>query len=208
MGDGALLLCRQLAEGPALLRHQEHRVVAKSRRPHGGKGDGTVAPALRRQLVPAGKGAGDGAGEVGRPGSLSPHVLQQQGIPPPVVQLLPAVTGGIHAGSSVQGVHTETGVVRDGGQPAGRADGLGLQHGVFRKGGAGLLHVYGDSHVCGAHHFHPQSGEDIRHLLQLTGVMGCQHEFHTVSSFSAARSRRLFRMVSTRSMVTMVISRM
>ena len=42
MGDGALLLCRQLAEGPALLRHQEHRVVAKSRRPHGGKGDGTI----------------------------------------------------------------------------------------------------------------------------------------------------------------------
>ena len=62
MGDGALLLCRQLAEGPALLRHQEHRVVAKSRRPHGGKGDGTVAPALRRQLVPAGKGAGEAVG--------------------------------------------------------------------------------------------------------------------------------------------------
>lgn len=94
------------------------------------------------------------------------------------------------------------------GSPLAAADGLGLQHGVFHKGGAGLLHVYGDSHVCGAHHFHPQSGEDIRHLLQLTGVMGRQHEFHTVSSFSAARSRRLFRMVSTRSMVTMVISRM
>lgn len=89
MGDGALLLCRQLAEGLALLRHQEHRVVAKALRPHGGKGDGAVAAALRRQLIPVGEGTGDGAGEVGRPGGLSPHVLQQQGIPPPVIQPSP-----------------------------------------------------------------------------------------------------------------------
>ena len=118
------------------------------------------------------------------------------------------IQDGLNAGRTAQRIYAQAGVIGDGGQTACLADGFSLDEGVLGKGGAGLLHVYGDSHVCGAHHFHPQSGEDIRHLLQLTGVMGRQHEFHTVSSFSAARSRRLFRMVSTRSMVTMVISRM
>ena len=208
MGDGALLLRRQLAEGLALLRHQEHRIVAEALRPHGGESDGTVAPALRRQLVPVGKGAGDGAGEVGRPGGLAPHVLQQQGVPSPVVQSLSAVAGGVDAWTAVQGVHAQAGVVRDGGQPAGRTDDLGLQHGVFRKGGASLLHIHGDAHICGAHHLDTEAGEDLSHLPQLAGVMGRQYELHTVSSCSAARSRRLFRMVSTRSVVTMAMSRM
>ena len=89
-----------------------------------------------------------------------------RGIPPPVVQLLPAVTGGIHAGSSVQGVHTETGVVRDGGQPAGRADGLGLQHGVFHKGGAGLLRLQGDAQLLLALDLIALSLQDAADLFQ------------------------------------------
>src|SRR5699024_11562238 len=57
------------------------------------------------------------------------------------------------------------------------------------------LHIHGDAHICGAHHLDAEAGEDLSHLPQLAGVMGRQYELHTVSSCSAARSRRLFRMV-------------
>ena len=170
-------LRRQLSEGLALFRHQKHRIVAEASLAHWREGDGAVAAPLRRQGIPIGEGAGNGTGKVGFPGGLPPHGVQKQHVPSPVVQLLPAVAGGIDAGPAVQGVHAETGVVRDGGQAGGLADGPGLQHGVFLKGGSRLLHIHGDPHIGGAHHLDAQVRKDGRHLFQLARIVRGQHEF-------------------------------
>ena len=52
-----------------------------------------------------------------------------------------AVAGAVHAGGTLQRIHTEARVIGDGGQAAGFADGLGLDEGILGKGGAGLVGV-------------------------------------------------------------------
>ena len=113
---------------------------------------------------------------MGRPGGLTPHIVQQQGIPPPVVQLLPAVAGGVDPGAAVQSVHAESGVVGDGRQARRGADGLGFQHGVFGKGLPRLLHVHSDPQVCGTHHLNAEFGQNSGHLSQFIGIVSGQHK--------------------------------
>ena len=173
-----LLLRGELAEGLAQGGIEEDGVVAKAALSHGGKGDGALHLALRREGVPVGEGAGDGAGKVGGAGGLAPEVFQEQAVAAHIVQTLAAVAGGIDAGGSGQGVHAEAGIVRDGGKICRLADGLGLEHGVLGKRRAGLLYFKVDAKRLGGHHFHPEAGQNVRHFPQFFLILGCQYEFH------------------------------
>ena len=78
------------------------------------------------------------------------HILQQQHISSSVIQPFAAVAGGINAGAAVEGVHAEAGIISNGREFRKLTDGSGLQHSVFRKRGAGFLHLHSDSKLLGA----------------------------------------------------------
>ena len=172
MGDLRLFLLGQLCKGLCLVRHEEYGVIAETALPHGGKSDGAGGLPLGGDGVSVGEGAGDRAGEVGRPGGLTPEILQQQGIPALVVQSLAAVPGGVHTGAAVEGVHAQAGIVSDGGQLRQLADGLGLQHGILREGAPGLLHVHSDPQFLGTYYLHAELAQDGPHFPDLIGIMG------------------------------------
>ena len=143
-----------------------------------------------------------------RPRGLPPEVLQQQGIPALIVQPLAAVPGGIHAGCAVERVHAEAGIVGNGRKLCQLANGFCFQHGVFRKGDAGLFHIHGDPQVLGAHHLDAEVLQNLPHLPELPGVVGGQHESHAFALLSSSRSSRWLRSVSTRSVTTIRMSTM
>ena len=86
--------------------------------------------------------------------------------------MVAAVAGAVDAGSAVQRVHAEAGIVGDGGQAAGLADGLGLDEGIGLKGSAGLVRLDGDAKLLLADHFVALSLEDAPQLAELSGVAG------------------------------------
>ena len=161
MGDGVLLLRRQLGEGLFQLGHEEDGVEAEAPVPHGRKGDGAAANALCVQLVPVGEAAGDVAGEVAGTGELPLHGAQEHLVLLRLGHARLTVTGAIHPGAALEGVHAETGVVCDGRQAAGFHDGLRLDFGVLGKGGASFVRLQVQSHVGLQDHFHAQLTQDF-----------------------------------------------
>ncbi|MPM65479.1 hypothetical protein SDC9_112376 [bioreactor metagenome] len=115
---------------------------------------------------------------MGRTGGRAPHGIQQQHVPPPVVQPLAAISGGVYSRAAVQRVHTKAGVICDGGQSRQSTDGPCLQHSILREGLSGLLHIHGETQVGGTDHLHAQNPQNGGHFLQLTGIMGRQYKFH------------------------------
>ena len=95
-----------------------------------------------------------------------------------------AVAGGVHTGATVQSVHAQTGIIGDGGELGGGADGFRLQHGIFREGRAGLLHFHSQSQILGTDHLHAEPGQDGAHLLQFARIVGGKYIFHFCSSNS------------------------
>ena len=86
--------------------------------------------------------------------------------------MVAAVAGAVDAGGAVQRVHAEAGIVGDGGQAAGLADGLGLDEGIGLKGSAGLVRLDGDAKLLLTDHFVALSLEDAPQLAELSGVAG------------------------------------
>ena len=58
-----------------------------------------------------------------------------------VIAVVPGIAGAVHTGGTVQGVDTQAGVIRHGGQTTGLAERFGLDAGILGKGSAGLLGV-------------------------------------------------------------------
>ena len=161
MGDGVLLLRRQLGKGFFQLGHEEDGVEAEAPVPHGRKGDGAIAGALGVQLVPVGEAAGDVAGEVAGPRELPLHGAQEHLVLLRLGHARLAVAGAVHPRATLEGVHAEAGVVRDGRQAAGFHDGLRLDFGVLSEGGAVFLRLQVQSHVRLQDHFHAQLAQDF-----------------------------------------------
>lgn len=69
------------------------------------------------------------------------HLVQQLSVIGGVIAVVPGIAGAVHTGGTVQGVDTQAGVIRHGGQTAGLAERFGLDAGILGKGSAGLLGV-------------------------------------------------------------------
>ena len=95
-----------------------------------------------------------------------------------IVTVMAAVAGAVHAGCAVQRVHTQAGVIGDGRQAAGLADGLGLDEGILGKGGAGLLRLDGDAQLFLADHLVSLRFQNAAQLAKLSGVAGGCTNFH------------------------------
>ena len=100
------------------------------------------------------------------------HRFQQFIIVGLVVAVAAAVAGAVDAGGTVQCIHAQAGVIGDGGQAAGLADGLGLDEGIGLKGSAGLVRLDGDAKLLLADHFVALSLEDAPQLAELSGIAG------------------------------------
>ena len=140
-----------------------------------------MAVALGLQHVPVGEAAHHRRMEVGGTGPGSPEILQQQPIAGHIV-IQAAIAGGVHTGGAVEGVHAQAGVVGNGGQSAGLHDGLGLDAGVFREGGAGFLRLQRQPQFGLEYYLHPQLAQNALHLRQLALIMRSQYEFHHSTS--------------------------
>ena len=92
--------------------------------------------------------------------------------------MVSAVAGAVHAGGTLQRIHAEARIIGDGGQAAGFADGLGLDEGVFLKGGAGLIGFNGDAQLLLADHLVALRFQNAPQLTELTGVAGRCTDFH------------------------------
>ena len=106
------------------------------------------------------------------------HILQQLVVVGLIVAVAAAVAGAVHAGGTLQRIHTEARVIGDGGQAAGFADGLGLDEGVFLKGGAGLIGFNGDAQLLLADHLVALRFQNAPQFTELTGVAGRCTNFH------------------------------
>ena len=95
--------------------------------------------------------------------------------------MVAAVAGAVDAGGAVQRVHAEAGIVGDGGQAAGLADGLGLDEGIGLKGSAGLVRLDGDAKLLLADHLMALSLEDAPQLAELSGVAGGCTNLHKIA---------------------------
>ena len=91
------------------------------------------------------------------------------------------IQDGLNAGRTAQRIHAQAGVVGDGGQAAGLADGLGLDESIFCKGGAGLVRLDGDAQLLLADHFVALSLEDAPQLAELSGVAGGCTNLHKIA---------------------------
>ena len=60
------------------------------------------------------------------------------------------IQDGLNAGRTAQRIHAQAGVISNGREFRKLTDGSGLQHSVFRKRGAGFLHLHSDSKLLGA----------------------------------------------------------
>ena len=142
--------------------------------PLGGEGDGPRALPPGGEHVPVGEAAGDDGHKLCRPGHLAFHVLQQQPVAAGIVQPLAAVAGGINAGAAVEGIHAQAGVISNGREFRKLTDGSGLQHSVFRKRGAGFLHL----RQVGGNHMNIQWLQNSLKFFQLMLIM-CRHHKST-----------------------------
>ena len=114
------------------------------------------------------------------------HLLQEFVVVGLVVAVVAAVAGTVDAVGTVQRVHAQAGIVGDGGQPAGLADGLGLDESVFRKGGAGLFRLDGDDQLLLTDHLMSLRFQNAAQLAELTGVAGGCTNFHFPRPISAS----------------------
>ncbi len=196
MADGVLLVGSQLGIAAALrvgalvrLAHtalvgDEERVVAEAVVP-GQPLEGDAA----RAFAPAGEVLAGGQDEADRRHELRAalprrdvlHVLEKLVVVGLVVAVVAAVAGAVDAGSAVQRIHAEAGIVGDGGQAAGLADGLGFDEGIGLKGSAGLVRLDGDAKLLLADHFVALSLEDAPQLAELSGVAGGCTNLHTIA---------------------------
>ena len=78
----------------------------------------------------------------------------------------------MHARRAAERVHTEAGIVRDGGKPRGAHDGFGLDSGVFRKRFAGLLNLFRKAGVRFAQKLHAEVFKKCAELPQLILIIG------------------------------------
>ena len=67
--------------------------------------------------------------------------MQQLSVIGGVIAVVPGIAGTVHTGGTVQGIDTQAGVIRHGGQAAGLAERFGLDAGILGKGSTGLLGV-------------------------------------------------------------------
>ena len=88
------------------------------------------------------------------------------------------IQDGLNAGRTAQRIHAQAGVIGDGGQAAGFADGLGLDEGVFLKSGAGLIGFNGDAQLLLADHLVALRFQNAPQFTELTGVAGRCTNFH------------------------------
>ena len=198
MADGVLFVGGQLGVAAALgvgalarLAHaafvgDEQRVVAKavvSRQPL--KGDAAGALAHTGQMPAFRQDEADRRHELraALPRRDVLHLLQEFVVVGLVVAVVAAVAGTVDAGGTVQRVHAQAGIVGDGGQPAGLADGLGLDEGIFFKGGAGLLRLDGDAKLLLADDLVALCLKDAPQLAELSGVAGGCADLHVVAPF-------------------------
>ena len=120
------------------------------------------------------------------------HVFQQFIVVGFIVAVVAAVAGAVNARSPIQSIHAEAGVIGDGGHAAGFADGLGLDEGIGRKGGARFLGLKGDAQLFLAHHLVALRFQNAAQLPELARIACCCTNFH-IASFSRLfqRSRLL-----------------
>ena len=95
-----------------------------------------------------------------------------------IVAVVAAVAGAVHAGCAVQRVHTQAGVIGDGRQAAGLADGLCFDEGILGKGGASFLRLDGDAQFLLADHLMSLRFQNAAQLAKLSGVAGGCTNFH------------------------------
>ena len=109
-----------------------------------------------------------------------------------IVAVVAAVAGAVHAGCAVQRIHTQAGVIGDGGQTADLADSLGLDESILGKGCAGLLRLDGDAQLFLADHLMSLRFQNAAQLAKLSGVAGGCTNFHldTPSAFKAPPERK------------------
>ena len=94
-----------------------------------------------------------------------------------------AVPGAVDAGRAAQRVHLQAGVIGHGGQTRQRADGLGLDAGILRKGGAGLLRLAGDAQLLLAFDLMALGLQNAAQFLEFAGVAGGGADQHGEGSF-------------------------
>lgn len=176
VADRVLLLGGEFGAGPGVALRLEDGVVAEAVGAGGGVAQGAPQLALDDALRAVRQGERRRAGEVGAPVFLGDvrELGEEQVQVRAVVPVPSRPAGGEDAGGAVQDVHTEAGVVGDGGQAGGLGQGVRFEEGVLGEGDAGFLdvgdvriglradEVVGDTCV----------GEDRLQLGDLSGVAG------------------------------------
>ena len=121
------------------------------------------------------------------------HGVQQLVVVGLVIAVVAAVTGTVDAGCTAQCVHTQAGIIGDGGQTAGLADRFSLDEGILCKGGARLVRLDGDAQFLLAHHLVALRFQDAAQFAELSGIAGGCTNFHWFLLFSKLPVRREFR---------------
>ena len=103
-----------------------------------------------------------------------------------VIAVVAAVTGTVDAGCTAQCVHTQAGIIGDGGQTADLADRFSLDEGILCKGGARLVRLDGDAQFLLADHLMSLRFQNAAQLAELTGVAGGCTNFHFPRPLSAS----------------------
>ena len=121
------------------------------------------------------------------------HGVQQLVVVGLVIAVVAAVTGTVDAGCTAQCVHTQAGIIGDGGQTAGLADRFSLDEGILCKGGARLVRLDGDAQFLLAHHLVALRFQDAAQFAELSGIAGGCTNFHWFLLFSKLPVRGEFR---------------
>ena len=112
------------------------------------------------------------------------HGVQQLVVVGLVIAVVAAVTGTVDAGCTAQCVHTQAGIIGDGGQTTDLADRFSLDEGILCKGGARLVRLDGDAQFLLAHHLVALRFQDAAQFAELSGIAGGCTNFHWFLLFS------------------------
>ena len=165
----AAFLCgRHLGKAEAHRRHPEEGIVTKAPLPNGGLQDVPIADPLGGEGNGAVRpGQGQSRDEPGRAVLTAGQFLQQALQPPGIAG---GIAGGVDAGTAVQGIHTEAGIIRQGPCTGEAGHGCGLQAGVGKEIGAGFLHRH--PRRLRAHINGPMGQSLLQKLMKLRQLAG------------------------------------
>ncbi len=175
--DAVLLLRREFAEGQRRIVGLEHRVVAEplvaARRPDQLAED----PALEQLLVPVRPGQDQGRDEVGPPvgGATGRKLALDARHRAGKVLRAAGPAGREQPGRSVERVHAQARIVREGRQPGGVRRRPRLDGGVLGEHRAGLVRL-GQVQLAGRDRLDAEGGQQLAHLAQLAGIVGRDHD--------------------------------